>query len=120
MRELLRYDEDTAGGRMTTEYLALAEGLTAGQALATLHQKAPDAETVYYVYVIDAEEHLLGVLSLRDLLTAADDIPVAELTTHNVISVRLDDDQSNFRGTKDENGRTIEVLDIVELVEMAL
>ncbi|MHB0939871.1 MAG: magnesium transporter MgtE N-terminal domain-containing protein, partial [Armatimonadota bacterium] len=93
VRELLQYDEDTAGGRMTTEYLALMEGQTAGQAMAQLHTMAPDAETIYYVYVIDAEERLHGVLSLRDLITAADDTPIADLTNHNVIAVNVHDDQ---------------------------
>jgi len=93
VRELLQYDEDTAGGRMTTEYLALMEGQTAGQALAQLHAMAPDAETIYYVYVIDDAGRLHGVLSLRDLITAADDTPLAELTNRNVISVDVHDDQ---------------------------
>lgn len=93
VRELLQYDEDTAGGRMTTEYLALMEGQTAGQAMTQLHTMAPDAETIYYVYVIDAAGRLHGVLSLRDLITAADETPVADLTNHNVIAVNVHDDQ---------------------------
>jgi len=93
VRELLQYDEDTAGGRMTTEYLALTEGQTAGQAMARLHVMAPDAETIYYVYVIDDAGRLRGVLSLRDLITAGDDTPLTELTNHNVLSVNVYDDQ---------------------------
>lgn len=93
VRELLQYAEDTAGGRMTTEYLALTEGMTAGEAMAQLHAQAPGAETIYYVYVIDAGERLHGVLSLRDLITAAADTPLADLTNHNVIAVNVYDDQ---------------------------
>ena len=49
--ELLGYDEDTAGGLMTTEYIALDEHLTAGEAIDRLRELEPDAETIYYVYV---------------------------------------------------------------------
>jgi Mg2+ transporter MgtE len=93
VRGLLQYDEESAGGRMTTEYLALAEGQTAGQAMARLHAMAPDAETIYYVYVIDGTGRLRGVLSLRDLITAADETPLTALTNHNVLSVNVYDDQ---------------------------
>jgi magnesium transporter len=73
VRELLGYPEDTAGGIMTTEYVAIPEILTATQAIDRLRELEPDAETIYYVYVVDAGEHLVGVLSLRDLIVAQPD-----------------------------------------------
>lgn len=99
VRELLQYADDSAGGRMTTEYIALSAELRADDALARLRVLAPDAETVYYVYVTNAAGRLDGVLSLRDLITAAGETPLAELTQHHVISVRVDDDQETAART---------------------
>ncbi len=90
VEELLAYREDTAGGLMTTEYVAVLHTLTAAQAIERLRELEPDAESVYYVYVIDEEEHLLGVLSLRDLIVAKPDTKIRDFMIKNVISVRLD------------------------------
>ena len=68
--ELLAYPEDTAGGMMTTEFVALPASLTCAQAIDRLRELEPDAETIYYVYVTDDEDRLVGVLSLRDLIVA--------------------------------------------------
>ena len=67
VRELLVYPEDTAGSIMTTEFIALNENVTAEEAINILREKAPSAETVYYVYVVDDDNVLVGVMSLRDL-----------------------------------------------------
>ena len=77
VQELLGYPEDSAGGIMTTEYIALAEHLTAAQTIDRLRELEPDAETIYYVYVIDDDGRLVGVLSLRDLIVAQPDAPIA-------------------------------------------
>ena len=90
VEELLAYREDTAGGLMTTEYVAVLHTLTAAQAIDRLRQLEPDAESVYYVYVVDEEEHLLGVLSLRDLIVAKPDTKIRDFMIKNVISVGLD------------------------------
>ncbi|MFY9377488.1 MAG: CBS domain-containing protein, partial [Peptococcia bacterium] len=66
VRELMNYPEDSAGGLMTTEYVAIREDITAARAIEELRQIAPDAETVYYVYVINTENKLVGVISLRE------------------------------------------------------
>ncbi len=95
VRELLQYDDDTAGGRMTTEFVALTDEMTAADALDELRRQAPDAETVYYVYVVDTEERLEGVLSLRDLITADPDTPLPALTHTDVIRAHVDDDQES-------------------------
>ena len=73
VQELLGYPEDSAGGIMTTEYVAIPDHLTAAQTIERLRQLEPDAETIYYVYVVDEAEHLVGVLSLRDLIVAQPD-----------------------------------------------
>lgn len=91
VEELLAYEEDTAGGLMTTEYVAVHERLTAQQCIDELRRMEPDAESIYYVFVTDAEEHLRGVLSLRDLIVAQPETPIRSLMIREVIAVRLDD-----------------------------
>jgi Mg2+ transporter MgtE len=93
VRELLRYDDDTAGGLMTPEFVAVNAAMTADEAVAVLREAAPDAETVYYLYVTDAEGRLEGVLSLRDLITAAPETPIAALTRRDVVRAHVADDQ---------------------------
>ena len=90
--ELLVHDEDTAGGLMTTKYHTVPPGITVEQALQCLREKAAEeeAETIYYVYVVDTEEHLLGVLSLSDLVLAAPDLPIDSIMHHRAFRVRLD------------------------------
>jgi len=90
VEELLAYREDTAGGLMTTEYVAVLHTLTAAQAIDRLRELEPNAESVYYVYVVDEEEHLLGVLSLRDLIVAKPETRIRDFMIKNVISVGVD------------------------------
>lgn len=93
VQELLAYLEDSAGGIMTTEFIALRERITVAEAIETLRRLAPDAETIYYLYVINDKEELVGVLSLRDLITGQPDTPISELMERKVISVRAQTDQ---------------------------
>src|SRR6187397_1006463 len=76
---LLAFPEDTAGGMMTTEFVAVPADLTAGETIERLRELEPDAETIYYVYVVDAEGRLVGVLSLRDLIVAKPLTPIGEV-----------------------------------------
>src|SRR5215204_4515342 len=64
IRQLSAYPPDTAGGRMTPAFVAISPDVRADDAIVLLRRVAEEAETIYYVYVIDAEERLLGVLSL--------------------------------------------------------
>ena len=96
VRELLRYEEDTAGGLMTTEYVAVTPDLTAAQAIEHLRHLGEEAELLYYVYVIDAEEHLLGVFSLSDLIMAQPETPVTQFMHKRIISVELDTKQDEI------------------------
>ena len=70
VQELLGYPEDSAGGIMTTEFVAVPAHLTAAETIDRLRELEPDAETIYYVYVTDDDGRLVGVLSLRDLIVA--------------------------------------------------
>ena len=85
--ELLRYPEDTAGGIMTTEFVAVPADLSAAATIDRLRELEPDAETIYYVYVVDAAERLVGVLSLRDLIVAPPDSPVGEVMIPEPVAV---------------------------------
>ncbi|HEY9287166.1 MAG TPA: CBS domain-containing protein [Candidatus Dormibacteraeota bacterium] len=90
VEELLNYREDTAGGLMTTEYVAIQHTLTAARAIDRLRELEPDAESIYYVYVVDEEEHLLGVLSLRDLIVVKPETMIRDFMIKNILSVGLD------------------------------
>ena len=71
VRELLEHDEDTAGGLMTTDYVCFPPDMTTEEVMKDLRLLAPDIEMIYYLYVVDKEERLLGVLSLKDLILAS-------------------------------------------------
>ena len=87
IRQLLTYPETSAGGIMTTEYMAVSAMATAREAIEKIRREEPEAETIYYLYVVDEEEHLLGVLSLRDLIVANPDAKVTTFMSSNVIKV---------------------------------
>jgi magnesium transporter len=90
--ELLKYPKDTAGGIMTTEFFSLSEDTTAQEAIRRL-QRATDAELVFYIYVTDKDDHLVGVLSLRQLLTVPPETPLKSIMTRDVLSVSVGMDQ---------------------------
>jgi magnesium transporter len=90
VEELLSYGDETAGGLMTNEFVALAEFLTANQTIEHLRNLAPDAETIYYIYVIDPDERLRGVISLRDLIVAQPETQIKEFMITNVRSVHVE------------------------------
>src|SRR5206468_5934433 len=66
--DLIQYPENTAGALLTTDYAWLPANLTVEVALDRLRLQAPDTETIYYVYIVDDQRRLLGVVSLRDLI----------------------------------------------------
>ncbi len=90
--ELLAYDENTAGGLMTTEFFAVSKDLTAGEVIIQLRELAPEAELIYYIYVLDSSEHLVGVVSLRDIIISPEDRHVADIMVDKVMHVHLDGD----------------------------
>jgi len=99
IRELLGYGEDTAGGRMTPEFLSVPSSFSVSNALVYLRENAPDAETLYYVYVKDNEGRLKGVVSLRDLLTSPQEEKVEDFMHRDVISVNVSEDQEAVADT---------------------
>lgn len=88
---LLAYSPTSAGGRMTPSFIAIPDSFSAGQAIAHLRKVAPDAVSIYYLYVVDAAGKLAGVLSLRGLLIADPQTSVIEIASREVIAVRFDE-----------------------------
>ncbi|VBB05344.1 Hypothetical protein LUCI_0553 [Lucifera butyrica] len=92
VRELMQYEEGTAGSLMTTEFIAFSTRLTAEEVINQLRELAPSAETIYYLYVTDDEEHLQGVLSLRELIVARPQTILQDIMHTKIVSVNHDDD----------------------------
>ena len=90
---LVKYEENTAGALMTTDYAWLPDNITAGEALERLRLQAPDSETIYYIYILDDKRKLLGVLSLRDLILAAKHALIRHIMETEVVAVKVTDDR---------------------------
>ncbi len=92
VKDVLKYEEGTAGSIMTTEVFFLPENSTVSEAIRQL-QEATEAETVFYIYVTDKDEHLTGVLSLRHLLTVPGTSTLQSIMTRQTITVNPETDQ---------------------------
>jgi magnesium transporter len=90
---LVKYPENTAGALMTTDYAWLPDGISVEQALDRLRLQAPNSETIYYVYVVNDQRRLLGVVTLRELILAPRKARINELTDGQPITVRVTDDR---------------------------
>ena len=95
IRKLTAYAEGTAGAVMTSDYATLPPQLTAAQAIEHLRGVAPDKETIYYAYVVDARRKLLGFVSLRDIILARRQDRIQDIMHPDVIFVRAQDDQED-------------------------
>jgi magnesium transporter len=93
IRELLRYGPETAGGIMTTEVLSLSQELTVEEAIVYLRQHSAHLEMIYYLFIVDDEKHLVGVVSLRELVVAEPTTRLKDLMDEDVIKVKTDTDQ---------------------------
>jgi magnesium transporter len=93
VRTLLAYPPESAASLMTREVVTVSPDLTADEALAAIRRVAREAETIYYVYVTDPDERLLGVLSLRDLVLAPPNTPIGNITTRQPLTIRAEEDQ---------------------------
>jgi magnesium transporter len=95
VRGLLAYKEDVAGGRMSPRFARLRPDFTVDEAIAYLRPQTPHVETIYYAYVTDEDQRLLGVVSFRDLFTADRTKPVSEVMRSRLISVSIGTDQED-------------------------
>ena len=93
INELLSYAEYTAGAIMTTEYVSILESSTVRSAMAVMRKEAPTAETIYYIFVVNDEHQLTGVMSLRDLIIADEDALIRDIMSERIVSVQLTTDQ---------------------------
>lgn len=96
VRKLLTHHDETAGGLMTTEFVTLPEELTVEQAITRLRELAPSAETIYYVYVVDPVEKLVGVVSLRDLILSSPDSRIKTIMSRELIAAHPEDNQAKI------------------------
>lgn len=93
INELLKYPEDSAGSIMTTEFIVLRPDMTAEMAIKRIRRTGVDKETIYTCYVTDANNKLVGITTVKDLLLAEDDELVKSIMEENVISVTTLADQ---------------------------
>jgi Mg2+ transporter MgtE len=99
IRSLLGYREKTAGGIMTPEVTTVTEDMTVAQVIDFLRGEAAEHESIYYIYVVEKERHLEGVISLRDLIVSDPHTVVAKIVERDVITVAPDDDQEDVAET---------------------
>ena len=112
IKELLHYEEYTAGSIMTTEFVAISKNQTVRSAMYILKNEAPNAETIYYIYVVDDDKKLVGVISLRDLIISHDDVMIGEIMSDRVMSVGVSEDQEAVaRQMKDYDFLALPVVD---------
>ncbi|WP_252107869.1 MULTISPECIES: magnesium transporter [unclassified Halomonas] len=90
LKRLASYEQGTAGAIMTSDYVAITSGMTVSQALMRVRQTAPDAETVYQLYVLDSDGELIGTMSLRQLMVARPGAVVDDIMIKDVISTVVD------------------------------
>lgn len=96
IKDLLHYEEKTAGSIMTTEFVVVSSHMTVKEAMRHLRKAAPDAETIYYIYVVNDDQQLIGVISLRDLIIAEGDLTIDEVVNRQIVSVSVGDDQEDI------------------------
>ena len=95
IRSLLGYKEKTAGGIMTPEVTTVTEDMTVQQVIDFLRHEAAEHESIYYIFVVEGDRQLAGVISLRDLIMSSPETTVGEFISKDVITVNADDDQED-------------------------
>jgi magnesium transporter len=93
--QLLQYAPDTAGGLMTTEFVAVPMHITSDEAVTRVREAAQTAETIYTVYVVNESDKLVGVISLRELMLSMAEAPLSEIMITPVVSAAVDEDQED-------------------------
>ena len=112
IKDLLHYEEYTAGSIMTTEFVAIPKNSTVRSAMNILRNAAPNAETIYYVFVIDEDRKLSGIVTLRDLIVADEDTLIEAIMNDRVVSVQVSEDQEEVaRMIKDYDFLALPVVD---------
>ncbi len=99
IRSLLGYKEKTAGGIMTPEVTTVTEQMSIHDVIEFLRGEAAEHESIYYIYVVEGDNHLEGVISLRDLIMSEPHVKVSEIVSRDLITVDADDDQEDVAET---------------------
>jgi magnesium transporter len=129
IRPLIQYPDDTAGGLMTSSFIALQRRMTAGQAISAIRTWHPDEETIYYLFVTDRLKRLVGVINLRQLIVANPATPLTKIMEMDPIYVTADADQEDCADLMqrydllalpvvDEEKRLIGIITIDDLVDV--
>ena len=108
IRKLASYEENTAGSIMTSDYALVGANQTAADAIARLRRIEPNRETIYQAYVVDSERHLLGTVSLRDLIMAEPQSLVSDFMTQDPICIRAE-------ASREEAAQMIAKYDLIAL-----
>lgn len=128
VEKLLSFDPDSAGGIMTTEYICIHDKNTVKETLQFL-QANTEEDTTYYLYVVDTQNVLQGVVSLRDIVTNSFDTPMLSITNPNVITVLYNEDQEDVAGkfkkygfilmpVVDEQNHMLGIIDFDDIIEV--
>lgn len=99
INELLAYPDDSAGSIMTTEFVSFSKNITVAQAFEKIKKTGPNKETIYTCYVTDSKKHLLGVVTVKDLLLAEKDATIESIMDDSVITAYTLDDQEQVAKT---------------------
>lgn len=129
LQGLLSYDNETAGGIMVPDFVALAQDTTARQAIESLQKEYIDVEMPFYLYVVDDFGKLVGVVSLRQLVVVPPETPLKDFMTHEVVSVRTDMDQEEVAKTVarydilavpviDETNRLVGIVTVDDVIDI--
>ncbi len=95
VQELMEHEDNTAGGLMTTEFLSFPPDMTVEEAIKELRLEAPDVETIYYLYILDQDEHVNGVVSLKNLILAMPQTLLGDIMLTPVKTLPLDAEQND-------------------------
>ena len=131
IQELLEHEEDSAGGMMNNSFVSIVADLSVAGALEQVRIQAPEVDTVYYAYVLDADERPLGVVSLKELLIADGSLSVSEIMTENLKCVPIDADPKDILEiiakynliavpVLDEEGKMVGIVTVDDILERFL
>jgi len=129
VEDLLRYGDDTAGGIMVPDFIALSEDITAREAIESIQRDYVDVEMPFYLYVVDQYGKLVGVSSLRQLVVVAAETPLKEFMTTDVFAVQTDMDQEEVAKivstydilavpVVDENNRLVGIVTVDDVIDI--
>ena len=129
VRELLTYEDDTAGGLMASEFVAINETMNVKETLKYLQIAVLDVESAYYLYVLDEKDILKGIISLRELVISTFDTKIGEIMSENVKSVPLEMDQEEVASlfekygfqampVTDEMGKMLGIITVDDIIEV--